>query len=494
MDVLKTEKESLTTAEIEVYIQEHEKAESAVDTTGAKDRCGWLYRYYKGKNKAILEQPDSDPNNPNSKIPVPYGRKIVTTFTGYAYRPGYISYKADDDAHAAYVEQLQTTFDLSNEPIKTERAGRDTAIYGYAYEMLYLDGVSTGNLALPTLAEPRFYDIDPGEVILLYDYFPEPKKQLAIRYYRINDDYYKVEFYSRAAVILYDRRRAKDGVTGAAKWIYSRAGEYPNFFDAVPIVPYYFGEDRLGLIEPVLPLVDAYDLLTSGSMDELQRFAHAYLKLVKMALVSPDKKKEPGAMSRALQFLKKFRVFENLPDKDAVSFLTKEIPVAFFEFMAKKLKEEIHDQSHVPDFRELATGALSGAAIKRMLFDFENVASSAEADFDTGLYERIRLINVIYTKSGRLVDSERSVVITHKRNLPDDLKESAETAVQLKGAGFSASLIADTMPDSVVPDVEEELARQKEEREQAFADVEANFGSGEAGERGSTDAADEENT
>ena len=43
--------------------------------------------------------------------------------------------------------------------------------------------------------------------------------------------------------------------------------------------------------------------------------------------------------------------------------------------------------------------------------------------------------------------------------------EFAQTASILKGAGFSSYLIADIMPDDVVPNIEEELRRQKEERE-----------------------------
>ena len=46
-------------------------------------------------------------------------------------------------------------------------------------------------------------------------------------------------------------------------------------------------------------------------------------------------------------------------------------------------------------------------------------------------------------------------------------------AKTLKEAGFSMYTVANVMPDDIVPDVEEELARQKKEREEAFADMEA---------------------
>ena len=458
MDLWKTQKETLTVKDIEDYIEEHE------DTM--VPRLDKLWEYYEGKNTHILSRPKGDPNNPDNRTPVPYGRKIVTTFTGYAYRPRYTTYKVDDEALQPYMDQLQATFDASREHLRTHRAGRNTGIFGVAYEIVYVSDMARG-------ADPRFVAADPHEIILLYDYQAEPQKKIGIRYYEVTAKLHKIEVYYPERLELYDRIRNEDVSIGSAeKWKVVPTGALPNYFDAVPMVPYYFGDDRLGVIEPVLPLIDDYDIIMSDSINEFERFAHAYMLLVKMGIVSPEKKKEPGALSRALQQLKRLRVFENLPDKDAVSFLTKDIPKEFIDWMTERLREQIHVQSHVPDFSsEKFGGQLSGAAIERLLFDFENVVSSAEADFEEGLYERLRLINTIYRKAGRLVIPESDVIITHKRNMPLNLQEFADTAVKMKNAGFSRWLVADIMPDDVVPNVEEELARQDEDMMLRMPDV-----------------------
>jgi len=457
MIMWKTEADVLTPKEINDYITTYQNEV----VPGLDD----LWAYYIGKNPGILGRTAGDPNNPDNRTPVPYGRKIITTFVGYAYRPKYTTYKASDDAQAPYVAQLQATFDLSDEHIKTSRAGRNSAIYGAAYELLYIDGDQ---------ADPRFVSVDPREMILLYDYSPEPKKKIGIRFYRITDKLWKVEAYYEDRIELYDRVRSEGRWTpGEEQWRLVPTGTAPNYFGEPPIVAYHFGDERVGLIAPVVPLIDDYDIVVSDSINEFSRFAHAYMLLVKYNLVPPELKKEAGAISKALQRLKQLRIFENLPDKDAVSFLTKDIPKEFIEFMTDRLKEEIHEQSHVPDFNEMAGGQMTGAAIERMMFDFENVVSSAEADFDMGLLDRIRLINVIYAKAGKLVDTEHSVVIMHKRNMPLNLQEFATTAVQLKQAGFSRYLIADIMPDDIVPNVEEELERQDKDMEALLPDVDA---------------------
>jgi SPP1 family phage portal protein len=461
MQIWKTDKDSLSNDEILKYILDYE--------TQVVPGLNRLWRYFKGDNETIKDKPQTDPNNPDNRTPVPYGRKIITTFTGYAYRPRYITYKAGQNTKL--MDQLQTTFNLSKEHIKTARDGRNTGIFGVAYEVVYVDGVSTDNPALPVQAEPRFFNVDPREMILLYDYSPEPEKKIAIRYYKVTKDLYKVEVYYPDRVQFFDRYRAQSQV-GGVEWRLKETGAYPNFFGAVPVVAYYLGDDLMGIIEPVVPLIDDYDALTSDSMNEFDRFAHAYLLMAKMNLVPPEQKKEPGVFSRVLANIKKLRVFENLPSTDAIKFLTKDIPSQYVEFMTNLIRQQIHVQSHVPDFTDARfSGDISGVAVQRLMFDFENLVSSAEAEFDTALIERLKLIFTIYDKSGRNVGDIEEVTISHKRNLPVNLQEFANTALTLEQAGFSKYLQADIMPDDIIPDVEEELARQKADRDAAIPDI-----------------------
>ncbi len=468
MELLKTDLDVLTPDQIEEYISGHQIREVP--------RLNKLWEYYQGANTKILSARKADEGNPDNKTPVPYARKIITTFTGYGYRPKYITYdveNADGEEESTQAEDyeklLNDTFKAVKEPIKTSRTGRNTAIFGLAYELLYVKNSTP--MEVSAKARPSFVCVDPREVVLIYDYSSEPQKKIGIRYYRAGA-VWKVEVYYADRVELYDRIQ-KDSMGQAGKYQLTLIDTLPNFFGAIPIVPYYFGDDCLGIIEPVIPLIDDYDALISGSFIEFDRFANAYLRLVKMGMGGKTPVPNDGGNDRQawawLQRLRKSRVFEQLQDKDDVTFLTKDIPTAFVEWMEGILRKQIHVQSSVPDFAEFTD--VSGAAIERLMFDFENVVSSAEADFDTGLYERIGLMNAIWQLVKTPVMDAGMVSIAHKRNVAFDLKGLAETANIMKQAGFSREAIIGIMPESVIHDDDLELERELDELNQGMPNV-----------------------
>lgn len=440
----RTDKDILTPEDILSYIKDYE-----ANTVPLLDS---LWQYFLGKNPTIIKATDKikakDSTNPANCTPVSYARKIITTFTGYAYRPRYITYKSDNEA---LLNELMTTFNENNEHIKTSLNGRNTGIFGASYELIYM-----GESVLTGKPEVKFTVIDPREFILLYDFSVEPKKKIGIRFYRVSDELTKVEVYYSDKTVMYDMKKDRMGYKSE---LYL-TGEERHFFGEVPIVAYYLGQEVQGLIESVIPLIDDYDSLVSGAMNEFDRFSNAYLRLVGMSL-TPQQQKQ----------LKTSRIFEQLKDKESVSFLTKDIPTAYIEYMTKLIQQQIHIQSHVPDLA--GDKELSGVAIKRTMFDFENVVSSAEAEFDTGLYNRIQIVLRMLKLLARADGTFDEITISHKRNEPVNLMEFADISLKMSQAGFSRYSIVDIWPDDIFPDVEQELERQDEDREGELPDIES---------------------
>ena len=453
MKLLRTELEVFTDQQILKAIEDYE----ANHVPHLQD----LWEYYVAKNPKILGRPVVDESNPDNKTVVSYGRKIITTFKGYAYRPGFISYKSENED---FLADLKLTFARSSEKVKTSRTGRNMGIFGFTYEVFFFNQEEGAS------AEPHWINNDPRTLILYYDHSPEPNKRLAIRLFQVADDKWRVEVMYPTEIVTFDRVRTSSTVASVTGWELENRKATPNFFGKIPVAAYYLGDEAIGIIEPVRTLIDDYDNLVSDSMIEFDKFAHAYLLMAKMSLTD-SQKKESQTFSRALWSLKRKRVFERLQSTDDIKFLLKDTPVAFISWLAELVRNEIHKQSHVPDFMsEKLGGDLSGVAVARLMFDFENLVSSAEGDFNLGLMERLDLIVTAFQKAGRSAGESADIVVSHKRNVPQNVKEFAETAGLMSNAGFSRELIAEIMPDDVIPDVQAELKRQRDERANAFGD------------------------
>jgi SPP1 family phage portal protein len=470
MNLQKTMKEKLDSNDVLKYVKEYIDLEVP--------RLEDLWKYYKGKNVKILSRKSPDPNNPDNKIIVSYARKLVTTYTGYAYRPGYITYKpnkAKEETKNEELEIKETTeedlflnkiseiYDVNDEHIKTNRHGRNTAIYGMSYELFYIDSetkIDNDNLVVNNT--PRFFVVDPREMLLLYDFSPEPKLKIAIRFYQLESDKeYKVEVYYKNYVDTFLITRDEQ----SNEWeINEDKLGIINVFKEIPVIAFYLGDEIQSIFSNVLSLIDAYDVLFSDSMNEFDRFAFAYLIMKKFGLTNPLDKKDPTKSSQALKDLKRRRVFEHVPTEGDIKFLTKDIPTQFIQHIGNQLREQIHIQSHVPDFTGERMAGASGIAIQRLMFDFENLVSSTEADFDVGLYKRINLLaNYLKINGGDQQYHSKMITISHKRNMPLNVKEFADTALTMQQAGFSRRAIIGVMPEDIIPDVEEELKWEKEE-------------------------------
>lgn len=475
----KTEKTILTPDDILDFISDYEAK--------IVPELNKLWEYYRGRNVKILGRKVVDANNPDNRIVVSYGRKIVNTWTGYGARPKYITYKpviktdeipveemANEELkenknpiEKQYIEELHNIFGVNNEPIRTNRAWRNIAVFGVSYELMYIDSVNEPlNKELPMKAVPKFFTVDPREMILLYDYSPEPKLKIAIRFYKMDSDSrYKVEVYYNDHIDTYFRIRKDENKTAKWELKIDKLG-LPNYFDQIPVSPFYNGDEAQSIFEGgVLSLIDAYDTLYSDSMNEFDRFAFAYLVMKKFGITNPVDKKDPVKQNESLKNVKRRRVFEHLDKEADIHFLTKDIPTQFLQWMGIALREQIHIQSHVPDFTGDKMAGASGIAIQRLMFDFENLVSSSEADFDLGLYKRIELITVILKKLNRPNGTSDMVNISHKRNIPLNTMEFAQTALTMANAGFSRRAVIGVMPEDIIPDVEKELEYEKIEQE-----------------------------
>lgn len=435
--------ERLTPKEIVDYIQAHNPSEFHTHAD-----------YWQGKNTKIEGRKNNDDYTSedhiiNNIVPVPHARKIAKTVVGYAFKPGSITYTSKDEN---YLEIVKEIFDKNGEEFKTSQNGLYMSSRGISYELQYIMAGADGK------AEYRFTKVEPGEVIPFNNYDIEPRLVCVIRYYKktIKDPKYIYEPEKEKEVIYADVYY--DDVIqyyiindGEAK---KRDEDFEHLMGAVPWVIYENNDELQPDYWAVKDLIDVYDVLISDSMNEFEKFAFAYLRLVKMRLKDEDK-----------ETMKQARVFEDLNEKDDVTYLTKDINTDFISFMTKLVEDLIFKYAHVYDpTDENFSGVASGIALKYKLFDMEtNLISFKESYHKKGLEKRLEFIEKYLRLNN--ITTEEKINIHYQRNTPNNLPELAETAVKLQGIWDDESILG-IFPADYIPDPAEVIKKLKEKMEE----------------------------
>lgn len=267
-----------------------------------------LYDYYKGKT-AITKRTLADPAKPNNKIVNPYATYISDTFTGYFLGEPITYSCAENDE---LLERITNLFNYNDEAAVNAELAKDASIFGVAYELLYTD----------ENADIRFRKIDPIKAISIYDNTLEEDLLYFIRYYDDVD-------------IMTDRKTTYIEVYGRDSVSYyvddngiKLTEERPHAFKAVPINVYQNNQEELGDFENVISLIDAYDAISSDSINEFNYFSDCYLVLYGMS----------GTEAEDIAAMKEQRVL--LLETDAkAEWLTKNINDTYVENLKNRLDE-----------------------------------------------------------------------------------------------------------------------------------------------------------
>jgi SPP1 family phage portal protein len=398
-------------------------------------------RYFVGNNPPIIDRKNkTNTKAPDNRIPVAYGRKIVLTTKNYMFNKE-VQYNAENKD---YMNQLNDIFFLNKNERKIGEVGLDLILHGVAYKLFYTD---------TDKATPKYTIIESNEMLPVYDYSVEPVLMAAIRYYlkgQEPDEKYKIEVYYSNNVVFYETESNTISVDTMHK-----KSESPHNYPRVPVV-HYGDKYMLGVIDAIKKLIDGIDTIISMDLDEIEKFALAYLVLKGEQIQKDD-----------LDTIKEKRLFEIEKEAD-LQYLLKEINDDFNGSILDFLVHHVHKISGVPDFASKDFAAESGIALLYKLLGFENIASDIQKIFEAGEQNSIDLINSFGSKTWDSFkfwkdNPDKQVEITMSRNLPEDVKSKMEIADKMKLVGVSLETIFEFLP--MIKDVEKELERVNEQKD-----------------------------
>ena len=239
----------------------------------------------------------------------------------------------------------------------------------------------------------------------------------------------------------------------------------PHYFGTVPVNEYIVNEERMGDFEPVLSLIDAYNIACSDSVNDINYLNDAYLMLRNLVSTEPED----------INDMKNNRVMLVDGDGDA-QWLVKNINDLHIENIKKRLVEDIHKFSMTPNISdEKFASNLSGVAISYKLNSLESKTAVKERYFSKALRRRIEIIANVLNLEGESFDPA-DIFPTFTRNIPQNLSEIVQTVVSLQNIVPNSELLP--LLD-FLDDPEYALDKLEEERER---NMELGYGTFELGD------------
>lgn len=380
----------------------------------------------------ILNAPAKPAYKPDNRIVVNFPKYITDTFEGF-FIGNPIKVVADDKAVSDYVEHLDKYNDQDDNNAELSKLG---SLFGKGYELYFTDEES----------EQCITYMSPEEAFMVYDDSVVASPLFFVRRFTDRDD----NEYGCA----YDRTGYRNfKVTGGTEWL--DEDWIPHNYDGVNASEFMQNEERQGVFEPVMSMVNAYNKAISEKANDVDYFADAYLKILG-ALVDTDD----------IKFIRDTRVL-NLVGEDAekiiAEFMDKPSNDTAQENLLERLERLIYQISMVANISDENFGTSSGIAMKYKLQAMSNLAKTKERKFTSGMNRRYKLL---FSHPASEVPADAWMQLEYKftPNIPANLLEEAQIAAQMEGITSHHTQLAVI---SAVENVEDELDRIEEENKQA---------------------------
>lgn len=413
-------------------------------------RFDQLDQYYLGQQLILSrEKPDTLFNN---KVMVNHAKYIVDTTTGYLLGNP-VDYQVNDNIN---IEPLLDAYKAQTMENTDFELAKGCGIFGMNYEYVYANEES----------EPCSVTLDVRNTIIVYDDSMVHNKLFGVTYRPVfkdakdqRPDAYEIVVATDKELIHY--RMDFNGTS------LDETDREPHFFGKVPIVEYKNNSEMLGDFEPVLSLIDAYNLIQSDRVNDREQLVDAILCFYGMDF-------DDEQMSE----LKLKRALSGIPTDGKVEFLTKAINEGDVDVLRKTIEADIHKISMVPNMSDANfVGNASGVAIRYKLLAFEQTVKNKERFFEKALMERFELYSHYLSVKSKMAEVKKEDVdAVFKRNLPSNDFETSQMITNLRGL-VDDELLASQL--SFVDDASDTVAIAKEQAGEAVKDDEYaanNFG------------------
>ncbi|REC31338.1 phage portal protein [Enterococcus pseudoavium] len=368
-------------------------------------RYEMLWKMYRGRH-AIVDAKEKDSYKPDNRIVVNFARYVVETFNGYFMgKPVTVSH--EDPELSKQVNRLMKLNDQDDNNAELSKLVR---IYGRAYEFLYQNENTETCITYNS----------PLDMFMVYDDTIAQRPFFAVRYYLNADNRLQGEIYTNDKI--YNFVQGEKG--------YQIINEQSHYYQDVPVIEYVNNDERQGIFEPVISMINAFNKALSEKANDVDYFADAYLAILGVQL---DKD--------GLQKIRDNRIINFFGTDDpeqikniVVEFLQKPDGDSSQEHLLDRLEKLIYQMAMVTNLNSESFGNASGVGLLFKLQEMENLALAAERKFTSGMNRRFKMLFRLPTNVSASQSEEWfNLDFTFHRNIPRDVLSEINAAQEAAG-------------------------------------------------------------
>ena len=396
--------------------------------------------YYLGHHP-VLEQPAKQTGADN-RLVVNLPKYLVDTYNGFfsGIAP---KISLDDDKENQKLQDWNNTNSFVD---KLNEISKQADIYGKSYAFVYQDEDS----------QTRVTYCSPSHAFMVYDDTVNREPLAFVRYHYDNSSD------ATAKGTIYYADASYDFVGPEIS-----PEPTPNLYKLVPAVEFYENEERQGVFDGCITLINELDRALSQKANQVEYFDNAYLYMLGIQL---EKDRDTG---QPMLDLKNDR-FIYAPADTAVNgkigFVSKPDGDNMQENLINRLTEWIFQTAMIPNMNDQAfSGNSSGVALQYKLLPMKNRASNKERKF---VHSLRHLYQIIFSVGTVLPDSSKNkwqdLSFQFTRNMPANIADEVNSAVNASGIVSKETALSLL---SFIDDPKSEINRMEKEKDEEMKRV-----------------------
>jgi len=420
--------------------------------SGEGKRIEDLWKRYTLEDVPIYHHTVAKYTKVNEKIAHDFYANIVNTKTGYMGNEVTTSvnretYKVNDQLNEVeYTKDRLFLREWQNRTYSEDKISesvRDTGATGVGYTLLYVP---------ENLNEVKTMNLPPWEVIYIYDASLD-EAVAAIRYWMITSKTTAgnvnkitiVEWYDKDNITYYIDDGNQNFHIDLSKGI---EGMQAHLFTGVPIVPFINNGERTAEPEKVTREIDAYDLVMSATVSEIEQLRLAYMYM------------KGAGMNIDPTFVKELEQTGMIPlgENGEVGFINKELAVEGVKIILDEIRRNIYHLANSIDMSKDFSGEMRVIGWQVALLNMENSSVVTERKFRKSLRQQYILLTDYWREYQQVDINPYAIDFTFTRNFPRDIQAEAETLNLLLGAVSTETAYSQM---SFIPDAAAEVKKME---------------------------------